>query len=166
MLKAILIHTIFCRYPIKCFSKQHITHENEFFFFFSFMMHGSDRSLISDGPSFLWSSCSQAGCSIWHRKKKSWNFIGYCPRKLYWKILHCKLCRISTNALTHVNYNSLHLEIQPNPIHPTFTSYHLNFALCCVNLQFPFFHDNCFFLPNLQQGALLRQWTRLPQTGS
>ena len=37
-----------------------------------------------------------------HRERKSQNFIGYCPRKVYWKILHCKLWWISTNALTHV----------------------------------------------------------------
>ena len=28
--------------------------------------------------------------------------MGYCPRKVYWNILHCKLWWISTNALTHV----------------------------------------------------------------
>ena len=102
MLKAILIHTIFCRYPIKCFSKQHITHESVFFLLFSFMIQGSDKSLISDGPSFLWSSCNNVSCWIWHREKKSWYFIGYCSRKVYWKILHCRLRRISRNALTHV----------------------------------------------------------------
>ena len=38
-----------------------------------------------------------------HRERKSQNLIGYCPRKVYWKILHCKLWWISTNALTHVD---------------------------------------------------------------
>ena len=40
---------------------------------------------------------------ILHREKKSWNSIGYCPRKMYWKILHCRLWRISRNAITHVS---------------------------------------------------------------
>ena len=30
-------------------------------------------------------------------------FMGYCPRKVYWNILHCRLGRISTNTLTHVS---------------------------------------------------------------
>ena len=51
---------------------------------------------------FLRSSCSKAGCCILHRERKSQNLIGYCPRKVYWKILHYKLWWISTNALTHV----------------------------------------------------------------
>ena len=114
MLKAILIHTIFCRYPIKCFSKQHITHESDFFLLFSFMMHDSDRSLISDGLSFIWSSCSQASSWIWQRENKSWNFIGYSPRKVYWKILHSRLWRISTNALTHVLRKLLDFSFQLN----------------------------------------------------
>ena len=66
-----------------------------FFFFFSFMIQGSDIGLIFDSPSFLWSICSHANCWIWHREKKSWNLIGYSPR-------NCKLRGISSNALTHV----------------------------------------------------------------
>ena len=97
----------------KWFSKQHITHESVFFLFLSFMIQGSDKSLISDGPSFLWSSCSNVSCWIWHREKKSWNSIGYCSRKVYWKILHCRLRRISTNALTH----SYLQEIQQSSTH-------------------------------------------------
>ena len=65
------------------------------------------ENLISDGLNFLWSSCSQAGCWILHREKKSQNFIGYYPRKVYWKILHCKLWWISRNALTHVTIDNL-----------------------------------------------------------
>ena len=60
------------------------------------------KILILDGPSFLWSICSQAGSWIWQREKKSRNCIGYCARKVYLKILHCWLWKISTNALTHV----------------------------------------------------------------
>ena len=57
--------------------------------------------------TFLWSSCSQGGCWILHKEKEFQNFIGYCPRKVYWKILHCKLWRISRNALTHDNSDNL-----------------------------------------------------------
>ena len=99
-----MIHKRFNRYPKKHFSKQLITHEIEFFFFFSFMIQGSDKCLIIDGPSFLWSICSHASCWFWLRENKSWNLIGYFPRKVYWKILHCRLRRISTNALTHVRH--------------------------------------------------------------
>ena len=91
-----MVHIKFNRYPNKRFSKQHITQESVFFFFFSFMIQGSDKSLISDGPSFLWSCCQ-----IWHREMKSWNFIRYCLRKVYWKILHCRLWRMWQN--THVS---------------------------------------------------------------
>ena len=37
---------------------------------------------------------------VW--EKKSQNFIGYCQRNLYWKILHCRLRGISMTLLTHV----------------------------------------------------------------
>ena len=60
------------------------------------------ENLISYGLIFLWSSCSQAGSWILHNEKESQNFIGYCLKKVYWKILHCKLWWISRNALTHV----------------------------------------------------------------
>ena len=71
------------------------------------------ENLISDGLNFLWSSCSQAGCWILHRENKSQNFIGYYPRKVYWKILHCKLWWISRNALTHVHICILSQEVWP-----------------------------------------------------
>ena len=58
------------------------------------------QSLIY-GPSFLWSSCSQEGCWIMHREKKSCNCIGYCPKKMYRRIFHCGLYKISINASTH-----------------------------------------------------------------
>ena len=45
---------------------------------------------------FLRSSCSKAGCCILHRERKSQNLIGFCPIKVYWKILHYKLWWIST----------------------------------------------------------------------
>ena len=64
------------------------------------------NSIFPNGASFLWLSCSQAGCWIFHREKEFKNFIGYCPRKVYWNILHCRLGRISTNALTHVQNTS------------------------------------------------------------
>ena len=54
-------------------------------------------------PAILWSSCSQAGWGILHWEKKSRSLIGYCLRKVYWAILHCRLWRISRNALTRVN---------------------------------------------------------------
>ena len=82
--------------------------------FFSFKIQGFAKNLITVGPSFLWSCCSQAGCLILRREKKSQNFIWYSLRKVYLKILHCRLWRISTNALTHVTYNlqySLYLNI-------------------------------------------------------
>ena len=69
---------------------------------FSVLWYRGLKSLIPDGPSLLWSSCSQAGWGIFHWEKKSWCLIGYCPGKVYWMNLHCRLWRISRNALTRV----------------------------------------------------------------
>ena len=69
---------------------------------FSVLGYRGLKSIFPDGASFLWSSCSQTACWIFHRETKSKNFIGYCLRKVYWNILHCRLGRISTNAVTHV----------------------------------------------------------------
>ena len=69
---------------------------------FSVLGYRGLKSLIPDGPSFLWSSRSQAGWGILHWEKKSWSLIRYCPRKVYRTILHCRLWRISRNALTRV----------------------------------------------------------------
>ena len=80
--------------------------------FFIFMIQRSEN-LISVGLSFLWARCSKAGYWILHRIFFYQNFIGYYPRKVYLKILHCRLWRISTNALIHVvrkvrKYNKFH----------------------------------------------------------
>ena len=77
------------------------------------------KSLIPGGPSFLWASCSQAGGWILHKKKKSQGFIWYCPRKVYLKILQCRLWGISTNALTHVEKITIILII---PVEPHWSS--------------------------------------------
>ena len=56
-------------------------------------------------------------------------FIGFCLRKVYWKILHCMLWRISTNALTHVlTYQCLH----PHHLHDHPCGFHDNYhwSLC------------------------------------
>ena len=98
MLKVILIRFEFNRYANRWFSKQYTIHQNAFS---SFMIQGS-QNLTSDGLSFMRSRYSQASCGILHREKKSQIFIRYCLRKVYWKILHCRLWRISRNTLTHV----------------------------------------------------------------
>ena len=69
---------------------------------FSILWYWGLKSLIPDNPSLLWSSCSQAGWGILHWEKKSSSLITYCPGKVYWTILHCRLWRISRNALTRV----------------------------------------------------------------
>ena len=71
---------------------------------FSILWYWGLKSLIPDNPSLLWSSCSQAGWGILHWEKKSRSLITYCPRKVYWTILHCRLWRISRNALTRVHW--------------------------------------------------------------
>ena len=97
---------------------------------FSVLGYRSLKSLIPGGPSFLWESCSQAGCWILHRKKKSQDVIGYCPRKVYLKILQCRLWGISTNALTHVhNHNELvNFQFDDNK------NYNFNFVAVCLFL--------------------------------
>ena len=69
---------------------------------FSVLWYRGLKSLIPDSPSLVWSICSQAGCEILHWEKKSQSLIRYCPRKVYWTILHCRLWRISRNAPTRV----------------------------------------------------------------
>ena len=81
------------------FLKHYITDGSMFFLVLCFR---GLNNLISDGPSSLWWSFSQAGCWTWHREKKSWNFIKYWQRNLYWTILHCRLRGISMTLLTHV----------------------------------------------------------------
>ena len=71
------------------------------------------KSLIPDSPTLLWWSWSQAGWRILHWEKKSRSLIRYCPRKVYWTILHCRLGRISRNALTRVYYIYCKFKICP-----------------------------------------------------
>ena len=60
------------------------------FFFGVLLLQFYDTGVIWQKSLFWWSQffCDQV--------------VAKLPRKVYWKILHCMLCRISTNALTHV----------------------------------------------------------------
>ena len=60
------------------------------------------QSLIYDGPSFLWSNCSQKKLLNRHGKRKLLAPIDFSPKKVYyWKILYFNFRRNSRNAFTH-----------------------------------------------------------------
>ena len=70
LVKYIFTHSWLCikvkRYPDQCFSKHYITQKR---MCFSVLWYICLKNLISDGPSILVSSCSQACCWTWHREK-------------------------------------------------------------------------------------------------
>ena len=101
---------------------------------------------ISWAYSFKFASSSPSvskSCHFLHRERKSQNLIGYCPRKVYWNILHCKLWWISRNALTHVKETESVLIKKKIYIYKHNTTTYL---LQCFNISVAMSQMLCIFL--------------------